>query len=318
MKKNILVIGSSGFIGTSLCEQLLLQKYRVTGIDIRRSPSSDLLNHFVEADYQKHGRIEGLVKKTDCIFHLSSSTIPAISNRFPEKDIDDNLKGILFLLELLRNHPEKKLIFLSSGGTVYGEALFSPIRESHETNPVCSYGVIKLAIEKYIQMYSRLYGINYLVYRLSNPYGSKQLSNNGQGLIASLIIKMRRQEKIEIWGDGSIIRDYIYIDDAISAMASGINYSGPENVFNLSSGIGYSTLQIISNIETLLNTKAKIDFIEARRFDVQKNVLDISRIKSSLNWAPLIGINQGIKKTISEKKSMEKYYCDYISESVFN
>lgn len=313
MTSRVLVIGSSGFIGTALCDQLLAKGYDVTGIDIKWVPESSLLTRFVEHDYVTYPGIKSLIEDVSLIFHLSSSMIPVTSNKFPLRDIDENLKGTLNLLDVLKDFPEKRLVFVSSGGTVYGEAKYLPIRETHETNPLCSYGIVKLAIEKYINMYSRLYNLNYQIFRLSNPYGTKQLDNNGQGLIANLILRIQNNDTVTIWGDGTIIRDYIYIDDAIDAMLAGMNYEGEEKVFNLSYGKGYSTNKMIKIIEEILNKRATVNYIESRSFDVQANILDISKIRRCLNWSPKIGIGKGVEKTIIGKHAMNKYYCKYSS-----
>ena len=137
------------------------------------------------------------------------------------------------MLEVAQKNNIRKVIFVSSGGTVYGIPQEVPIKESHPTEPICSYGIGKLAIEKYLNLFHLLHGMDYCVLRLANPFGERQRVAAEQGAVTVFLDKALRNEEIAIWGDGSVVRDYFYVGDAVSAMTKALAYKGP---------VAYSTL----------------------------------------------------------------------------
>jgi UDP-glucose 4-epimerase len=188
----------------------------------------------------------------------------------------------------------KKIIFLSSGGTVYGKANFLPITESHLTNPCCSYGIHKLTIEKYLALFFQLYGLDYTILRASNPYGPHQNIGRNQGLIATTINRIQNGLPLEVWGDGSVIRDYLHVQDLVSAGIRVLNYEGPHKIFNISSGKGRSINEVIQIISKQMGKKAKIIHLAERGFDVESNILSNELAKNELGWMPLMSIEEYI------------------------
>ena len=172
----------------------------------------------------------------------------------------------------------------------------TPILESHPTDPVCSYGISKLAIEKYLALSYINGGPDYTILRLANPYGRYQPAEASQGVIAVFMKKALNNEIVEIWGDGSVVRDYIYVADAVKAMLKSLAYSGKVKLFNVGSGKGFSVNQILDAIETTIGNKLERKYTRARKFDVPENILDISCIKEQLEWKPLIGLEEGLKQ----------------------
>ena len=191
-----------------------------------------------------------------------------------------------------------KVIFVSSGGTVYGVPEHLPICESHPTDPISAYGISKLAIEKYLGLYRRLHGLDYCVLRVANPYGPYQVPFNNQGVVASILQRALSGEAVEIWGDGEIVRDFIHIDDVVDTLIAAVDYAGPKRVFNVGSGIGRSVNQIITDVETVLKLgPIARDYKPARPADVPVNVLDIGLIQREMGWRPCIDWLEGLRST---------------------
>jgi UDP-glucose 4-epimerase len=169
-----------------------------------------------------------------------------------------------------------------------------PTPESHATNPTCSYGITKLAIEKYLDLYYKLHGLDYSILRVANPYGKGQQSNKGQGAIAVFLHKALQGEEIEIWGDGSIIRDYVYIDDVISALQAAAAYDGAEHVFNIGAGKGLSLNGVLDSIDRLIGHPTARNYVEGRGYDVPSNILSVEKAKQELQWEPAIDFEVGL------------------------
>ena len=184
----------------------------------------------------------------DTVFHLINTTLPKTSNDDPAFDVQSNVIETLFLLEQCVARKVKKIVFISSGGTVYGKPEKLPIAEDSPTNPECSYGIIKLTIEKYLALYHLLHGLDYVIVRPSNPFGERQNPNGIQGGIFEFQGKLAKGEPIEIWGDGEVVRDYVFIDDLVEGISKAATVGTSSRIFNLGSGKGYSLNDILKRI----------------------------------------------------------------------
>lgn len=300
-KKRCLVLGGKGFIGSHLVDALLSAGYRVRIFDRDEStaiqlaiPHPDL--ETIAGDFSDQNAISKAIADCDICFHLISTTLPQTSNQDPIFDIESNLVNTVKLLQHAKDAGVKKIIFLSSGGTVYGVPQHLPITENHPTNPICSYGITKLAIEKYLHLFHQLHGLDYTILRLSNPFGERQRIHASQGAVAVFLGKALNQEKIEIWGDGSVMRDYIYIADVIDAIFAVLQYRGMEHIFNIGSGIGTSLKKIIEEISQVTHTPLQVTYTHKRQFDVPENMLSIDKARQELNWFPKTSFNQGLKQ----------------------
>jgi len=195
-----------------------------------------------------------------------------------------------------------KIIFISSGGTVYGDPVYTPIDENHPTNPTVSYGIVKLAIEKYLLLYKNLYGISATILRVSNPFGERQRIETAQGAVGVFISRALKNQPIDIWGDGEVVRDYVYVSDVAEAFAKALAYTGTQSIFNISSGCGTSLNQLINKIEQVIGHKVVKNYLPFRPFDAPISVLDNSLAQKELAWSPTISIDVGIVKTINWMK----------------
>jgi UDP-glucose 4-epimerase len=299
-----LVIGGGGFIGSNLVDSLLSKgrKVRVLDLPYIKPIKLDTQNSNIERLEGNFGNIQDIrraLKNVNAVFHLVSTTQPQSSNDDPYFDIQSNLLATIQLLEQMRSEKNAPLIFVSSGGTIYGKPQQTPIPESHSTEPECSYGIVKLTIEKYLALYRLLHGIDYRILRLANPYGPGQEKNRTQGVIGAFLSRILKDQSLEVWGDGTVIRDYIFIDDAVAALQLVENYQGPERIFNIGSGCGHSILEIISSIESVSGKRADIHFGSKRKFDVPVSILDIQRAQKELNWEPKTQLKDGLHATLN-------------------
>jgi UDP-glucose 4-epimerase len=297
-----LVLGGAGFIGSHLVESLLKKGHHVTVFDKIGIKTDNLKNvisdiELIEGDFLDEHYLEILPKNMDYIFHLISTTIPATSNLNPVYDVQSNLAPSVKLIEESVKNKIKKFIFISSGGTIYGIPEKTPIPESHEKKPINSYAITKLGVEKFLHLYSHLSGLDYTVLRMSNPYGPRQPYDKGQGVIAVFIHKILSGEPLEIWGDGSQIRDYMYISDAIQAFITALEKDTPSKIYNFGSGKPTSLKEIIQILRDVTDVDFDIKYKESRSTDVPTNVLDISLAQKELGWYPTIDLREGIEKT---------------------
>lgn len=297
-----LVLGGAGFIGSHLTDALARAGHRVRAFD---RPHVDSLAplakrgdfEIVTGDFLNGEDLAKALRGSEVVFHLISTTLPQSSNDNPAYDAETNILGTLRLLELCRQQNVRKVIFVSSGGTVYGIPQAVPIPESHPTQPTCAYGIHKLAIEKYLQLEHHLHGLDYCVLRPANLYGERQRSNVAFGAVTVFLDRALRGEPIRIWGDGSIVRDYVYVGDAVEALVAAIAYSGAEKVFNIGSGAGTSLNELVKLIEGVIGRRIAVEYTAARTFDVPANVLDCSLAQRTLGWSATTPLSTGIRKT---------------------
>jgi len=289
-------------MGSHLVDALLHAGYLVRCFDrphVAPLGDSHLTNpnfELYEGDLVSEADVVEALEGCDICYHFVSTTLPKSSNADPVFDVETNLLGTVRLLTHAVKAGVKKVIFVSSGGTVYGVPKQVPIPETHPTDPICSYGITKLAIEKYLGLFKQLHGLDYTVLRISNPYGERQRIQASQGAVSVFLGKALRGESIEIWGDGSVVRDYIYIADVVDAFIAALAPTGDEHVFNIGSGRGLSLNEVLDHIETVTGRTTVRHYTPSRTFDVPKNVLSVERAKQSLGWSPKISFEQGLRK----------------------
>jgi len=304
----VLVLGGGGFIGSNLCEGLLAAGHKVRVFEhphVHSQCTPAVFNQieWFEGDFTNPVEVDAALDGCDIVFHLISTTLPRNSNENPSYDIESNVVATIKMLESARRRGLHKVIFASSGGTVYGIPSQLPIPESHPTEPIVSYGITKLAIEKYLHLFYTLHGLDCCILRLANPYGQGQRVVASQGAVAVFLHKALRDETIEIWGDGSVTRDYVYISDVVLAMISAMEPTGPHRIFNVGSGTGLSLNELLEKIEQVLGRSVRRSYHPGRQFDVPVNILDIERAKQFLSWQPKTSIVDGLRKTLSSLKT---------------
>jgi len=295
-----LVLGGGGFIGSNLCHALLALGDTVRVFENKADTSNGIFGDRLEwhqGDFNDRAQVANALRGCNVVYHLVSTTLPKNSNDDPIYDVRSNVVGTLQMLDEATREGVSKVIFISSGGTVYGVPQEIPIPETHPTDPICSYGIGKLAIEKYLQLFHALHGLDYCILRLSNPFGEHQPVTGAQGAVAVFLHKALRGEMIEIWGDGGVVRDYLHISNAVDALIKTRTYAGQQRIFNIGSGVGLSLNDVISSIESLTGSTVRRKYLPTRAFDVPINVLDISRAAEVLEWRPALSFEDGLRRT---------------------
>lgn len=294
-----LVLGGGGFIGSHLAQALAQAGHRVRVFDRPRGRFLPLLERceVVTGDFLRAEDVARALEDIEVIFHLVCTTVPKSSNEDQAADVEANVAGTLRLLDLCRSRGARRLVFASSGGTVYGVPRALPIDEAQPTQPISSYGIHKLMVEKYLHLNQVLHGLDYRVLRIANVYGERQRIETAQGAVAVFLDRIRRGEALQIWGDGSVVRDYLYVGDAAEALVKAAAFEGEPRLFNIGSGAGVSLTQLIKEIEALLGRAVPVEYTAARSLDVPANVLDASLARRHLGWAPRTSLAEGLRRT---------------------
>jgi UDP-glucose 4-epimerase len=234
----------------------------------------------------------------DFVFHLASTTLPSTSNESISYDLESNLVATVKILEAAVSAGVRRLVFVSSGGTVYGIARQVPISETHPTDPICSHGIQKLSIEKYLYLFRAMKGLDSMILRVSNMYGESQDCNKPVGAVAHFVAKAIGRMPLEIWGDGTTTRDYVHVDDVVKALVMAAKYEGAERLFNIGTGRGTSLAELVDLLRERTPWPVAISYGAARSFDVPENVLDVGRARSELLWIPEVTLERGLDKVV--------------------
>jgi UDP-glucose 4-epimerase len=298
----LVIFGGGGFIGSAIADRLLRDGHRLRiferpRVEPYRMFSAGESVEWVTGDLLSQHEAAEAIDGADAVVHLVSSTLPKSSNDDPIYDVQSNLVATLQMLNVMVEKRVSRMIFISSGGTVYGTPQYLPIDERHPTDPHVSYGITKLAIEKYLLMYERMHGIKSTILRVANPFGERQRIETAQGAVGVFLHRALSGLPIDIWGDGSVTRDYIYISDVAEAFAKALTYTGEKNVFNISSGVGTSLNELVSLIETVTGVGVQTRYLPARPFDVPVSVLCNRLAQDELGWSPSRGLQEGVAVT---------------------
>lgn len=295
-----LVIGAGGFLGTHLCRALLAAGARVQGYGRRMGDPAALADiRWTQGEFTDRTGLARSVEGVEIVFHLLGGSTPESSNADPVADLQATIAASLGLFEICRAAGTRKIVFASSGGTVYGIPRRLPIDETAATDPISAYGVSKLAVEKYLGLYRHLYRLDFAVLRIANPFGAWQDPFRRQGVVASLARAVLDRQPAEIWGDGSVVRDFVYAPDVAHAMLLAAAATGGSAVYNVGSGVGRSVLDVLASIETVIGTgPVARSHRPGRPADVPVNVLDCRLIRDELGWEATTPWETALEQTV--------------------
>lgn len=301
MAMRTLVIGGAGFIGSHLVTELLSSGRNVTVLG-RRETLDKALPHgvtYAAGDFAERNLIDSLLDTHQEIIHLAYATVPNTSFENPLGDLLQNLPPTEELFSAVATKG-RKLLLVSSGGTVYGQAGILPICEDHPTRPISPYGVTKLTLENYAYLYAATHGLKYVCVRPSNAYGAGQRPFIGQGFVSTAMASVMRGEPVRIFGRKGTIRDYIYVSDLASGILRALENGHLSETYNIGSGSGRSNLDVIQAMTPLMQeigANVKLEHYPERTFDVKTNVLDSTKLFDHTGWAPVVEFDDGLRRT---------------------
>ncbi len=293
----VLLIGGSGFLGAALTRRLKRDGYGVHHL-VREPIASQEAGVAVHAGGL--GNVEllrRLLPECGVVFHLASGTTPTISAKDPSLEAELNIFPTLRFLEVLHNFPQTKLIYISSGGTVYGNP---GDQMATETTPLASlsyYGAGKIATEAFLLTYKRTYKRRVSILRPSNLYGPEQPLLQNFGIVRTMLQRCLDNQPIDIWGDGEVVRDFLYLDDLVEACMQVMQCHAPNDIYNIGAGEGHSLNQLADIIKATCNKPLDIRYSSSRSIDVKRIVLDCHRIQADLGWKPMVTLENGIRRT---------------------
>jgi UDP-glucose 4-epimerase len=293
-----LVLGGCGFIGSHIVDTLLAAGHEVRIVSRRpealRAPLPGV--DYRLADCRDAKALTSALADRDCVIHAFSATTPGSANRDPQDDVAQNLVSALTLLDLMKQTGVRRLVYLSSGGMVYGSPEIIPTPETHPLRPIGSYGIVKVAVESYIAMYARSSGLLPVILRPSNTYGARQGANGADGAVSALMRSALSGGRFEIWGDGSVVRDYLHVGDLarLCLLAAESDVTG---TFNAGSGVGTSLRTIVERVAEVSGQPVDVAYGEARSVDSPVNILDITAATAAFGWSPEVTLTEGLRAT---------------------
>lgn len=306
VRETILLLGGSGFIGRNIIDFVItnneLLNYRI--VVLSRDVQNDKIKNieYVSGDYGDRNILIRLFSKWNFskVFHCATSTTPLSSNNNILSDINGNLIATIGLLDVMKDFGCNTILYFSSGGAVYGDKTLEMISEKEICNPVSSYGVIKLTIENFLRLYEKQFGINYLILRVSNPYGKFHVSEK-QGIINIAVRRALNNERIEVWGDGNQSKDYIFVEDLVRIFFQLLKHGVINKTINVGSGKTHPLNKVLDMIK-LHFPKLQIDYVESKSTDVKDFCLDISLMTSLVDFK-FTDFEEAIQQTILWERS---------------
>lgn len=304
-----LVIGGAGYIGSHLLPLLVAVGRRVTVLGRMSTPRYELPDgvKYVAGDFGEPKLIKKLLESHQEVIHLAYASVPNTSFDNPLADLLQNLPPTLQLFSEAAAIGVK-VILISSGGTVYGEAASLPIDETHHTKPISPYGVTKLTLENYAYLYAATHNLKFVCIRPANAYGVGQKPFIGQGFIATAIASVIRKSPINIFGLQGTVRDYLYVSDLASGIVSVLLHGRLYETYNLGSGVGVSNAEVIQRIKYLekdISLDVHVVNLPERKFDVRANILDSTKLRLHTGWVQQVDFDIGLNITYEWLKALE-------------
>ena len=295
-----LVLGADGFIGSHLVDSLAEKSHKIRAFDrFARKAHSFKDNDNVEVvsgDFLNRHDLSQALRGIDYVFHFISTTTPASAEDDPLIDISTNIQMSVELFQECVEAGVKKVIFASTGGAVYGENSTEHVNEDTLPSPVSPYAIGKLTIEQYLRYFDKKFGLKALVFRISNPYGERQSLASRQGVIPIFLQHIAKNEPITILGDGSMVRDYIYVKD-VADMIAGSFETAKEDLYNVGSGHGLSVNDLVDTMRQITDLDIRTEHAEKPPTYVDRVVLDVHRFENEFPGMPKTDLAEGVKAT---------------------
>lgn len=297
-----LITGGAGFIGSHLADLLIEKNHEIIVIDNLSKGKKDYVNSsskFFEIDICDKESLKKVFfeEKPEIVFHLAAQASVIVSTEDPSFDAKVNILGSLNILELCREFGVKKIIYSNSGGAGSGEPQYIPIDENHPIEPMCHYGISKHTVEHYLNIYHKLYGINYVSLRYANIYGPRQDPYGEGGVIAIFTNKLLNNEKPTIYGDGNQTRDFMYVGDVAEINLLCMNNVN-NKILNVGTEIETSVNDIFFGLKEIMDSNLDPVYADKRKGEIERSVLNITKLKQEFSWEPKVMLKEGLRKTV--------------------
>ncbi|MFU8945616.1 NAD-dependent epimerase/dehydratase family protein [Mycetocola zhadangensis] len=298
-----LVIGANGFIGSHLVDALVAGGHSVTAFDrfSSQAPTFDPSRvRILRGEFLSRSDLEEAVAEQDYVFHFLSTTSPATAESDPTLDIRTNVAQTVELLEACVAARIQHFYYASTGGAIYGPQGKERYSEADRALPISPYGIGKLALEHYLSYFGARHGLDSTVFRISNPYGTRQHPNRRQGLIPIALRQIERGLPIQQFGDGSMVRDYVFVSDLVRMIVSLVGQDTKHNLYNLGSGTGHSVAEVLAALRRVTGVEFDVDVRPKPSTFVDNVVLDTTRFTNEFGRPTLTSLDDGVAQTWKE------------------
>ena len=294
-----LVLGGNGFLGSSLVDELVLAGHRVTAFDrFSRETAYDADGvRQVRGDLQDPDAVRPALDGIDTVFHFGGATTPASSLRDPLAEVQREVVTTVTLLESAVAAGVRRVVFASTGGAIYGDVGPEPASETTAPAPKSPYGIGKLAVEGFLRFYHDAHGIDTVALRISNPYGPRQSPEREQGLIPIILRRLESGQPITVYGDGGMLRDYVFAPDVARQAASFADAPHEHDVYNLGSGVAHSVREVVELAASITGRESVIEHREVPTGFVERSLLDVSRLDAEFGRTARVSLPEGIRIT---------------------
>jgi UDP-glucose 4-epimerase len=293
-----LVIGGGGFLGSRVAAALVESGHRVSSFDrysrgvVEQPGIRPIVGDFLDVD-----TLRSAVRGAQQVYHFLSSTTPATADGDPRIDLATNVRGAIDLFSIAADEGVERVAFASSGGAIYGDQLVTPISEDAVPRPVSPYAIGKLTIESYLRYFQRTRGLDSISFRISNPYGPHQRGAGKQGVIPIFLREIAAGRPVTVFGDGSMVRDYLHVDDAAAMIAATAAESHRHEVYNIGSGHGTSLRELIGLAAEVTGRAVEVEYLPRPVTFVDRSVVDPTRYREEFGLTPRIDLPSGIRDT---------------------
>ena len=299
-KNKVLIIGGNGFIGSTITDHLHVEGYTVGVYDMTMTEETEGIS-FYRGDIIHDSGFPEICSQYNTIIYLISAIMPEQSMIDIESSYATDIPLLLKTLEICRQCGIKRIVYASSGGTIYGDNYTPNYEDQPNLRPVNHYAICKLTCENILQMYNRLYGMENIILRISNPYGVRQKTSSGVGAVSTFVRKALASETIIVYGDGENVRDFIKVENVACAFRQAVEWEFVSDIsplFNIGTSVGISLNRLLSVIQETLNIPIDIQYKNPRDFDVRTNVLDTTKAHKYLRFDPSHDVEKDIKDFI--------------------
>lgn len=294
-----LVIGGNGFLGSHVVDALVELGDTVTVFDRFSSrptyTASDVRS--VVGEFESHADLRGALEGQQNLFHFLSTTTPMTAENDPSMDVRTNLSASVELFELAVQAGVQRVFFASTGGAIYGDQAGQLVTEMVVPQPLSPYAIGKLAIEGYLRYFRRKHGLQSVSFRISNPYGPRQHPQKRQGVIPIFLQRIADGQPVKVFGDGSMVRDYLYVEDAARMVTVAAAGEPRHDVYNIGSGIGVSVNELLAVAREVTGRPVEVQHTEQPVTFVNRSVLDVSRFSQEFGLTASVSLREGMERT---------------------